>query len=69
MLRTMEVEIDAGGHVHPLEPLVSVPAGRALLTLLPTAVEEVTLLAEGALARDWLKPEEDVAWANLQPDR
>ncbi len=69
MLQTIEVEIDAGGHVHPLEPRVSVPAGRALLTPLPTAAEKTALLAEGALARDWLKPEEDAAWANLQPAR
>jgi hypothetical protein len=69
MLQTIEVEIDAGGHVHPLEPRVSVPAGRALLTPLPTAAEETALLAEGVLARDWLKPEEDAAWATLQPDR
>jgi hypothetical protein len=69
MLQTIEVEIDAGGHVQALEPRVSVPAGRALLTPLPAAAEEAALLAEGALARDWLKPEEDAAWATLQPDR
>ena len=27
------------------------------------------LLSESALAEDWLKPEEDVAWAYLQPVR
>ena len=25
----------------------------------------VTLLAESALAKDWLRPEEDTAWADL----
>lgn len=34
MLQTIEVEIDADGHIHPLEPLPKLAAGRALLTLL-----------------------------------
>ncbi len=34
MLQTIEVEIDADEHIHPLEPLPKLPAGRALLTLL-----------------------------------
>lgn len=47
------------------------PPGRAILTFL-RPVEEVTetaLLAEPALTEDWLKPDEDVTWAHLQPDR
>lgn len=68
MLQTIEVEIDATGHVHPLEPIFKLPVGRALLTLLNSSVEDETLqLAEPALAEDWLKPEEDAAWAHLQP--
>ena len=39
---------------------------RALLTILKPAVDE---LAEPALAGDWLRPEEDAARAQLQPDR
>lgn len=35
MLQTIEVEIDASGHIHPLEPLSFIPSGRAYLTLLP----------------------------------
>ena len=35
MLQTIEVEIDASGHIHPLEPLTFTPLGRAYLTLLP----------------------------------
>jgi hypothetical protein len=69
MLQTIEVEIDAGGRVHPLEPLSRLPAGRALLILLTPAGDETALLAEAALAEDWLKPEEDAAWAHLQPDK
>ena len=34
MLQTIEVEIDARGCIHPLEPLPFEPVGRALLTLL-----------------------------------
>jgi hypothetical protein len=67
MLRTIEVEIDAAGHVHPLEPVGPLPAGRALLTFLKPIAEEVHLLSEAALAEDWLRPEEDAAWAHLQP--
>lgn len=69
MLQTIEVEIDATGHIHPLEPMQSIPPGRALLTLLKPTVDEALLLAETALAEDWLKPEEEEAWAHLQPAR
>ena len=31
--------------------------------------DEEALLSESALAEDWLKPEEDEAWAYLQPVR
>ncbi len=34
MLQTIEIEIDASGQRHPLEPLNFAPTGRALLTLL-----------------------------------
>jgi len=34
MLQTIEIEIDASGRIHPLEPLAFTPSGRALLTLL-----------------------------------
>jgi len=29
---------------------------------------EAALLAEAALAHDWLRPEEDAAWAHLQSE-
>jgi hypothetical protein len=69
MLQTIEVEIDEQGLVHPREPAMRVPAGRALLTLLGPRLDEGALLAERALAEDWLRPEEDEAWAHLQPGR
>lgn len=40
MLQTIEVEIDNCGRIHPLEPLSFIPAGRAYLTLLPSAQPE-----------------------------
>ena len=67
MMRTIEVDIDATGRVHALEPVDAIPAGRALLTLLSPAADETLGLAEPALAVDWLRPEEDAAWAHLQP--
>jgi hypothetical protein len=67
MLQTIEVEIDSNGQIHPLEPVARLPAGRALLTLLENPMGESALLAEAALAEDWLRPEEDEAWAHLQP--
>jgi len=38
MLQTIEIEIDASGRIHPIEPLGFTPSGRALLTLLDQAV-------------------------------
>lgn len=67
MLRTIEVEIDAAGEIHPTEPVGKLPVGRALLTLLTPAVDKSLYLAEHALAEGWLRPEEEEAWAHLQP--
>jgi len=69
MLKTIQIEIDPKGRIHPLEPLSRLPVGRALLILLPSSRDEPALLAEPALAEDWLKPEEDEAWAHLQPGK
>jgi len=69
MLRTIEVEIDAHGRVHPLEPLSRLPAGRALLIVLTPPGDQTALLSEATLTEDWLRPEEDAAWAHLQPDK
>jgi len=38
MLQTIEIEIDASGRIHSLEPLTFTPSGRALLTLLDQPV-------------------------------
>jgi len=42
---------------------------RALVTILEEAPDtsETALLSEKALAQDWNRPEEEAAWAHLQP--
>lgn len=69
ILQTIEGEIDASGRFHPIEANVTVPAGRVLLTVLEPRRHETALLAEPALAEDWLRAKEDQAWAHLQPGR
>lgn len=69
MFQTIEIEIEASGRVKAIEPGVTLRPGRALLTLLEPRRDEASLLAEPALAEDWLQPEEDEAWAHLQPGR
>lgn len=69
MMKTIAVEIDAQGQVRPLEPSLRLPQGRGLLTMLESVVGDAAILAEDALAEDWLRPEEDEAWAHLQPGR
>ena len=69
MLKTIEVEIDHQGQIRPVDGLRRLPPGRALLTLLSPPADETALLAEAALAEDWLKPEEDEAWADLHPGK
>jgi len=69
MLRTVEATIDKDGSVSLSEPVVVSQKTRALLTILDApAIDEVTLLSESALS-DWNRPEEDKAWAYLQPDQ
>ena len=72
MIQTVEAVVDATGHVRLLgEVRVDAPR-RALVTVLdePAAIPgEAALLAEAALAADWLRPEEDAAWSHLQPEK
>ena len=72
MIQTVEAVVDATGHVRLLgEVRVNAPR-RALVTVLdePAAIPgEAALLAEAALAADWLRPEEDAAWSHLQPEK
>jgi len=54
-----------------MEPIKLSSARRALVTILeesPSA-DDAALLSEAALREDWSRPEEDVAWAHLQPGK
>ena len=69
MTHTLEVEIDEAGNIHPIDAAIKPPAGRATLVWDDSAGHELYELSERSLAEDWLRPEEDEAWAYLQPDR
>jgi hypothetical protein len=68
-MKTVEAIIETNGSVHLVEPLQVSSPRRALVTILeePPTVHDVTLLSEAALAEDWNRPEEEAAWAHLQP--
>ena len=66
---TVEAVIDIAGNVRILQPISISKTRRALVVILDEpsdAIAETTLLSEAALAEDWLRPEEDEAWAYLQ---
>ena len=67
MLQTIEVEIDANGHIHPLEKLPLPRKGkfRALLTILPVLPvtpqrPEASTPAFGVLTASWSVSLEDM---------
>jgi hypothetical protein len=70
MLQTIEAMVDETGNVRLLEPLHLSSVHRALVTILDdthrVVSAETALLSEPALAADWNRPEEDVAWSHLQ---
>ena len=66
---TVEAVIDEAGNVKILHPIPLQGARRALLVVLDEpapSIAETALLSEPALGEDWLRPEEDEAWAYLQ---
>jgi len=66
---TVEAVIDEAGNVRILQPIPLQGTRRALLVILDEPallVAETALLSEAALAEDWMRPEEDEAWAYLQ---
>jgi hypothetical protein len=67
MTRSIVVEIDSAGRIQPVDGSPELRPGRAILVWPPTPEEELLLLAEPALALNWLGDEEDAAWAHLQP--
>ena len=70
-MKTVEAIIETNGEVRLIEPIRVSSPRRALVTILEEAptVHDTALLSEAALAEDWNRPEEDAAWANLQPTK
>lgn len=70
MIQTVEAVVDEHGKVQLLEAIQLTVPRRALVTILdeqPTPfADEIALFSEAALAEDWDRPEEDVAWSHLQ---
>ncbi len=73
MIRTVEAIIDERGNVKLLEAVELSSVRRALVTILEDApavpVNETAQLSEPALAKDWNRPEEEMAWSHLQQER
>lgn len=70
-MRTIEAIIEPSGEIRLVEPIVVTRPRRALVTIFddtPTEVDAAAL-SEPALAEDWNRPEEDAAWAHLQPGK
>ena len=70
-MKTVEAIIEPNGDVRLIERVQLPSRRRALVTILEEApsVHDAALLSEAALAEDWNRPEEDAAWAYLQPDK
>jgi hypothetical protein len=70
-MQTLEAIIDQQGRVSLLEAVRLPVPRRALVTILDEEpsqqMHETALLSEAALAEDWNRPEEDMAWSHLQP--
>ena len=69
MLTTLEAVLQPNGSLKFLEPVHLDKPQRVLVTFTSPADETVSGLAlsEASLAIDWLRDEEDAAWAHLQP--
>jgi len=73
-MQTVEATIDEKGSVRLLHNIVIRKPARALVTIMDgdetiMSGYETALLSESALAEDWNRPEEDIAWQHLQPAR
>ena len=71
MIQTVEAVVDSEGRVRLLgEVHVSSPRRALVMVLDEPGFDpgEPALLAEAALAVDWSRPEEDVAWSHLQSE-
>ena len=72
MIQTVEAVVDGQGRVRLLGPVQVNGLQRALVTVLDEPAQvpgEAALLAEAALAEDWNRPEEDLAWSHRLPGK
>jgi hypothetical protein len=65
VIQTVDVEIDENGEIRPVDSSATLPQGRAKLVWGDDADISCYLMSEASLA-DWLRPEEDEAWAYIQ---
>ena len=71
MIQTIEAIVDANGKVNLLTEIRLKESRRAIVTILdesPT-ISETALLSEKSLAEDWLRDEEEAAWAYIQSEK
>jgi hypothetical protein len=68
-LQSIQATVDPSGQVHLLQAVKLDKPAKAVLTILPDDADETALCSEASLAEDWNRPEEDDAWAHLQPVR
>lgn len=67
MLQTLEAVISEDGRVVLEESIRLAHPHRAIVTILEEQQDmDGLLLAESSLKEDWLRPEEDEAWASFQ---
>ena len=69
MPQTIEAVIDEKGNLRILESIKLPKLRRVIITILDEEPFEdifnLALLSEAALAKDWLRPEEEEAWSHL----
>jgi hypothetical protein len=70
-MKTVEAILEPSGEVRMIEPVVVSSPRLALVTIMEEAptINDAAVLSEAALAEDWNRPEEDAAWAHLQPGK
>ncbi len=71
MIQTVEAIVDKTGKVNLLTEIRLKENRRAIVTILDEVpnISETALLSEKALAEDWLREEEDEAWAYIQSEK
>ena len=71
MIQTIEAIVDKTGKVNLLTEIRLKENRRAIVTILDEtpSISETALLSEKALAEDWLREEEDEAWAYIQSEK